>query len=97
VLQWLSPLPLLFGLIGVFGTQTMLVFEMDSMMSRIMFASAVVGIPLTFVLSFLFGAQGAAAASSVLAAAMTGAMMATLRLRGLSVWQPAAAREISSY
>ena len=96
VLQWLSPLPLLFGLIGVFGTQTMLVFEMDSMMSRIMFASAIAGIPVTLALSFVFGAQGAAAASSLLAAAMAGAMMATLRLRGLSVWQPIPAPEISS-
>jgi PST family polysaccharide transporter len=87
VLKWLSPLPLLFGLMTVLGTQTMLVFEMDSMMSRIMLASAAVGIPLSFALSSLFGAQGAAAASVTLATLMVLAMMASLRLRGLTVWQ----------
>jgi polysaccharide transporter, PST family len=87
VLRWLSPLPLLFGLMAVFGTQTMLVFEMDSMMSRIMLASAALGIPLSVALSSLFGAQGAAAASVALATLMVLAMMASLRLRGLKVWQ----------
>jgi O-antigen/teichoic acid export membrane protein len=60
---------------------------MDSMMSRIMLASAAVGIPLSFALSSLFGAQGAAAASVTLATLMVLAMMASLRLRGLRVWQ----------
>jgi O-antigen/teichoic acid export membrane protein len=87
VLQWLSALPFLFGLMSVLGTQTMLVFEMDSTMSRIMFASAVAGIPMTLALSILFGAQGAAAASAALASAMVAAMMIMLRLRGLTVWQ----------
>lgn len=86
VLQWLSPLPLLCGLISVFGTQTMLVFEMDNMMSRIMLAAAAMGIPLTFCLSSLYGAQGAAVSSVVLAGFMAGAMARTLRLRGLPVW-----------
>jgi PST family polysaccharide transporter len=87
VLQWLSPLPLLFGLMSVFGTQTMLVFKMDSAMSRIMFASALAGIPLIVMLSMPFGAQGAAAGSTVLAFAMVAAMVATLHFRGLAVWQ----------
>ncbi len=72
---------------SVFGTQTMVVFEMDSAMSRIMFASAVAGIPLMAALSKFFGAQGAAAASSALAVAMVTAMITMLRLRGLKVWQ----------
>jgi PST family polysaccharide transporter len=87
VLRWLSPLPLLFGLMSVFGTQTMLVFEMDVAMSRIMFASALAGIPLTLLLSILFGAPGAAVGSVALASAMVIAMVATLRFRGLTVWQ----------
>jgi O-antigen/teichoic acid export membrane protein len=86
VLQWLSPLPLLFGLMSVFGTQTMLVFEMDSAMSRIMFTSATAGIPLILILSRAFGARGAAAGSTALAFAMVVAMVAILRLRGLTVW-----------
>lgn len=87
VLRWLSPLPLLSGLMSVFGTQTMLVFEMDSTMSRIMSTSAVAGIPLTLALSYVFGAQGAAAGSAALAAVMVAAMMTTLRVRGLSIWR----------
>lgn len=87
VLQWLSPLPLLFGLMSVFGTQTMVVFEMDTAMSRIMFASALAGIPLTLMLAMPFGAQGAAVSSIILASAMVIAMVMILRLRGLTVWQ----------
>lgn len=87
VLRWLSPLPLIFGLMSVLGTQTMLVFEMDSTMSRIMLASALGGIPLTLALAFPFGANGAAAASLTLAAAMLAAMAIKLRARGLRVWQ----------
>ncbi len=86
VLKWLSPLPLLFGLISVFGTQTMLVFEMDKIISRIMLVSAAAGIPLTLLLASLFGAEGAAAASVVLAMFMVGAMAVMLRLHGLPVW-----------
>jgi len=87
VLQWLSPLPLLFGLMSVFGTQTMLVFEMDSAMSRIMLASAIAGVPLTLALARPFGARGAAAGAAVLAFSMLMAMIVTLRYRGLAVWQ----------
>jgi O-antigen/teichoic acid export membrane protein len=87
VLQWLSPLPLLFGLMTVFGTQTMLVFEMDRIMSRIMLASATLGIPVSVALSSFFGARGAAAASVALATLIVLAMMASLRLRGLTVWR----------
>jgi O-antigen/teichoic acid export membrane protein len=87
VLQWLSPLPLLFGLMSVFGTQTMLVFEMESAMSRIMLASAITGVPLTLALARPFGARGAAAASAILAFSMLMAIIVTLRCRGLAVWQ----------
>jgi polysaccharide transporter, PST family len=87
VLQWLSPLPLLFGLMSVLGTQTMLVFQMDVMISRIMLWGAAAGIPLTLATSALFGAEGAAMASVVIAIAMVIAMMLMLRSRGFMVWK----------
>jgi PST family polysaccharide transporter len=90
VLQWLSPLPFLFGLMSVLGTQTMLVFELDSAMSRIMLGSALAGIPLTLSLSTAFGARGAAASSVALATIIVVAMIASLRRRGLTVWQQVA-------
>jgi PST family polysaccharide transporter len=92
VLQWLSPLPLLFGLMNVLGTQTMLVFEMDRKMSQIMLAGAAVGIPLSVALSFLFGALGAASATLIMTALMVLAMFVTLRLDGFSVWRPSRQR-----
>ncbi|MBV9036843.1 MAG: flippase [Acidobacteriaceae bacterium] len=87
VLQCLSPLPLLFGLMSVLGTQTMLVFDMDLIMSRIMLISAAIGILLTATLSFLWGAAGTAAASVIVAILMTLKMLFALRSCGLSVWQ----------
>lgn len=87
VLQCLSPLPLLFGLMSVLGTQTMLVFDMDSIMSRIMLISAAIGILLTAILSFFWGAAGTAVASVIVAMLMTLGMLVTLRSSGLSVWR----------
>ncbi len=45
LLQYLAPLPFLFGLLDVLGNQTMLVFEMDKAMSRILLTGGLVGIP----------------------------------------------------
>jgi PST family polysaccharide transporter len=87
VLQCLSPLPLLFGLTSVFGTQTMLVFEMDALFSKIMLLSAVVALPVTLALSISFGAVGAAAASVTTAAFMVAAMLFALHVKGMRVWQ----------
>jgi polysaccharide transporter, PST family len=87
VLQCLSPLPLLFGLTSVFGTQTMLVFEMDVLFSKIMLLSAVVALPVTVVLSISFGAVGAAVASVTTAGFMVAAMLFALHARGMHVWQ----------
>ena len=39
-----------FGLMSVLGTQTMLVFEMDSLVSSMMLAATCAGLPLTLVL-----------------------------------------------
>jgi O-antigen/teichoic acid export membrane protein len=96
LLKWLSPLPLLFGLMSVLGTQTMLIFEMDSVMSRIMLTSAALGVPLTLTLSWLFGASGAAIASVTIAALMVTVMMVALRTRGLIVWRGPAKTSVAA-
>lgn len=87
VLQCLSPLPLLFGLASVFGTQTMLVFEMDGAFTRIMLLSALIAFPSTILLSFFFGAVGTAVASDIAAAFMVAAMWFTLRRKGIFLWR----------
>ncbi len=87
VLQCLSPLPLLFGLASVFGMQTMLVFEMDALFSKIMLLSAAVSLPVTIVLSMAFGAIGAAAASVATAGFMVASMFFALHVKGIHVWQ----------
>lgn len=86
VLQCLSPLPLLFGLSGVFGMQTMLVFEMDAIFSKIMVLSAIVAVPVTVGLSIWFGAVGAAAASVTVAGFTVSAMVFALWSTGMRIW-----------
>jgi PST family polysaccharide transporter len=86
VLQCLSPLPFLFGLNSVFGTQTMLVFDMDAIFSKIMLLSAAVAVPITIALSVSFGAVGAAAASVTVAALTVSAMVFALRSTGMRIW-----------
>jgi O-antigen/teichoic acid export membrane protein len=95
ILQWLAPLPLLAGLTGVFGTQTMLTFEMDSPMSRIMLACAALGLPLTLLLSWRLGATGAAIAAVAVALLIVLAMVLVLRRRGLSIWRHSASLPIA--
>lgn len=63
VLRCLSPLPLVFALINILGTQTMLVFEMDVLLGRIVLFGAAVNLVLSAILSSAFGAVGAAAAT----------------------------------
>jgi polysaccharide transporter, PST family len=63
VLRWLSPLPLVFALINIFSTQTMVVFGMDALVSRIVLVGAGVNLVLAAALSVRFGAVGAAAAT----------------------------------
>ncbi len=91
LLRWMSPLPVLFGLMSVLGTHTMLVFEMDSLMSRIMLAGACAGLPVTLAMSIALGPKGAAAASVLVAGFIVAAMIAALHVRGLSVWQDSTA------
>ena len=95
ILQWLAPLPLLSGLASVFGLQTMLTFEMDSAMSRIMLGSAALGLPLTFLLSLRLGATGAAIASVTVSFLIVACMALVLRNRGLSIWREGAGLRVS--
>ena len=90
VLRILSPLPFLYGLSAAFGTLTMLVFEMDASMSRILLGCAVLNIVLTAVLAKAFGAAGAALAVVVTAFVMACSMALAVQRRRLAVWQTAA-------
>ncbi|MGH9583012.1 MAG: flippase [Bryobacteraceae bacterium] len=96
VLRWLSPLPLLFGLMSVFGTQTMLVFEMDAVLCWVMLAGAAVGIPIIAVLSSFFGAVGTAAAVAILTAIIVLMMFFILRIHGLRIWRQSEQRNSDS-
>ncbi len=53
VLRCLSPLPFVLALINILGTQTMLVFEMDALLSRIVLSGAAVNVVLAAALSTL--------------------------------------------
>jgi O-antigen/teichoic acid export membrane protein len=95
ILQCLAPLPLLSGLTSVLGTQTMLTFEMDAAMSRIMLASAAIGVPLTAFFAWRFGAVGAAVASVLTTFFVVFVMALVLRSRGLNIWRGTAQLSMS--
>jgi hypothetical protein len=64
---------------------------------KITFASALVGLPTTFMLSYLFGALGSAAGSVITAILVAGGILLCLQREGLRVWNrtlPEAARII---
>jgi len=63
VLRCLSPLPFLLALVNLIGIQTLLVLGLDSLVSRAVFACALVNVALTALLSAGYGAPGAAAAN----------------------------------
>ena len=86
VLQCLAPLPLLSGILNVFGAQTMLVFGMDKTLMKIMFASALVGLPATLMLSYRFGALGSAVGSVITALFIGVGVLLCLHHKGLRVW-----------
>jgi polysaccharide transporter, PST family len=86
ILRLLSPMPLLFGLMAVLGTNTMVVLGMDRSISRIILGGTVIGIPLNIVLCRAFEARGAAIASVATAAAMVLAMIISLQVTGLRIW-----------
>lgn len=87
VLEWLAPLPFLLALTNVLGTQTMLVFEMDRVFTRIMIRNVAIALPVVILASAFWGAIGAAAATSLMAALLVSAMAATLHAQGLPIWR----------
>lgn len=87
VLRCLSPLPFLYALTGVFGNLTLIVFEMDASMSRILFRCAVIHAFLTAGLSVLFGAVGAAASLVATAILMTTSMASVAKRNQLTFWK----------
>jgi PST family polysaccharide transporter len=62
ILRCLAPLPALLALINAFGAQTMLVFGLDSLVSRISLFCTILNAILTMLLGRFFGATGAAVA-----------------------------------
>jgi PST family polysaccharide transporter len=62
VLRVLAPMPFLFAMINILGIQTMLVFELDAQLSRVVLLGALLSPCLAALLSSQFGAVGAAAA-----------------------------------
>jgi polysaccharide transporter, PST family len=87
VIRYLSPVPLLFGLMGVLGTQTMLAFGLDALFCKLMLASIGLGIPLTVVLVNGHGAIGAAIATDILLAGIVAAMFGVLLANQSRVWK----------
>jgi len=82
VLRCLSPLPLLLGLINLVGVQTLLVFGKDSLVSRSVFAGALVNVVLTGWLAAGNGAVGAAAANVISAVLIVAALAWSARRTG---------------
>jgi polysaccharide transporter, PST family len=87
ILRCLSPLPFLFALVNILGTQTMLVFEMDTQASRILLLTAAANIPLAAGLSVPMGALGAAASAVATALLTTLALAWSLRRQRGLLWR----------
>jgi PST family polysaccharide transporter len=87
VVRCLSPLPFLYGLNSVFGNLTLIVFEIDSSMSRILSRCAGINALLTCGLSILWGAVGAAAATVVTTVVMTTSMAFAAKRNQLTFWK----------
>lgn len=87
VLQCLSPLPFLFALISVLGTQTMLVFNMEAELAKVTLAGGIISIPAAMLLCYTWGAVGAAVSSVFMATIVAGGMFWVLQAKGLHVWK----------
>jgi polysaccharide transporter, PST family len=87
VLRCLSPLPFLYGLTSVFGNLTLIVFEIDSSMSRILSRCAGINALLSCGLSILWGAVGAAAATVLTTVVMTTSMALAAKRNQLTFWK----------
>ncbi|HWQ53424.1 MAG TPA: oligosaccharide flippase family protein [Bryobacteraceae bacterium] len=89
ILRCLSPLPFLLASVNIIGTQTMLLFEMDRVLTRTVVWCALINIPLTAVLSLFLGALGAAVAIVLVAVVMVLSLAWSLRRRRLAIWRAA--------
>ena len=87
ILELLSPLPFLSGLLGVFGTQTMVVFGMERQLAKIMLLSSLAAAPLNAILMMSYGATGAAIGADLQMLLALCAIVAVLRARDLRVWR----------
>lgn len=87
MLQMLAPLPFLYGLMAVLGSQTMVVFGMERELARLTLLSVIITSPVSMMLIIFFGGVGAAAASDLQMLAAVGAMMLFLRANGLPIWR----------
>ncbi|MGH9652246.1 MAG: oligosaccharide flippase family protein [Bryobacteraceae bacterium] len=87
ILRLLSPLPLLYGLMAVLGSQTMVVFGMERELARLTLLSVAITSPVSIVLIVFFGGAGAAVSSDIQMLLTVGAIMFFLRASGLCVWR----------
>jgi polysaccharide transporter, PST family len=93
VAKWLAPLPFLFGVMNVLGTQTMLVFGLDLLFSRVMLGSIFLSLPLTMLLARRSGAVGAAIATDVVSVMIVAAMIGILLWKRFPIWKQTATPE----
>jgi PST family polysaccharide transporter len=87
VLQWLSPLPFLYALSNLFGNLTLVVFEIDDSMSRILTLCTGLNAVLAYGLSVAWGAVGASAATVLTALVMTSSMAFAAKRNELAFWR----------
>ncbi|MFL6353277.1 MAG: flippase [Bryobacteraceae bacterium] len=87
VLRCLSPLPFLYGLSSVFGNLTLIVFEIDSSMSRILSRCAAINALLSCGFSAMWGAVGAATATVLTTVVMTASMAFAAKRNQLTFWR----------
>jgi PST family polysaccharide transporter len=87
ILQLLSPLPFLSGLLAVFGTHTMVVFAMERDFAKIMLLSSLAAAPVSAALMMSYGGAGAAIGTDFQMSVAVCAIVIVLRARDLRVWK----------
>jgi PST family polysaccharide transporter len=87
VLRVMAPLLLILALNNILGTQTMVVFGLDALVSRIALRCVIANAVLTMVLAGSWGARGAAAATVMSSLCMAAQMAGALRKANLAVWR----------
>jgi PST family polysaccharide transporter len=81
VLRLMSPLPLVLTLSNIFGVQTMIPLRMDGHVAAVVSSAAVLGVGTMFVLTRLFGLEGAGLSVLLVELFVTGAMASILQRR----------------